>query len=126
MNNRLWNCGNPHQGTFKRVLTVCSAGLLRSPTAALVLSWEPYNFNTRACGLDSGHALVIFDKVLACWADEIICMTLEHKERVIDLMTQYGDNRTPIHNWDIPDAYAYRDPELIKLMQERAKELYGV
>lgn len=48
--NRIANASNKFQGSYKRVLCVCSAGLLRSPTAALVLSKDPYNFNTRACG----------------------------------------------------------------------------
>ena len=55
--NRLANSSNRYQGEYKRVLCVCSAGLLRSPTAALVLSQEPYNFNTRAAGLDEAFAL---------------------------------------------------------------------
>ena len=43
--NRLANTQNKYQGKYKKVLCVCSAGLLRSPTAALVLSQEPFNFN---------------------------------------------------------------------------------
>ena len=45
--NRLSNVNNRFQGNFKRVLYVCSAGLLRSPTLAEILSQAPYNFNTR-------------------------------------------------------------------------------
>ena len=48
--NRLGNSKNPYQGDFKKVLCVCSAGLLRSPTAAWVLSNAPFNFNTREIG----------------------------------------------------------------------------
>ena len=49
--NRIANSTNPFQKDYKRVLCVCSAGLLRSPTAAYVLSQAPYNYNTRAAGL---------------------------------------------------------------------------
>ncbi len=42
---------NPYQGKYKRVLCVCSAGVLRSATTAVVLSKEPFNFNTRSAGL---------------------------------------------------------------------------
>ena len=47
--NRLGNSRNIYQGKDKRVLCVCSAGLLRSPTAANVLHKE-FGYNTRACG----------------------------------------------------------------------------
>lgn len=75
--NRLDNARNEFQGEYKRVLCVCSAGLLRSPTTAVVLSSEPYNFNTRAAGLVREFALVPVDKVLLFWADEIVCMTAD-------------------------------------------------
>ena len=73
MNNRLYNCKNPYQGDAKKVLCVCSAGLLRSPTAAVVLNRE-YGYNTRACGTEVGHALIPLDETLMHWADEIVVM----------------------------------------------------
>ncbi len=79
LDNRKRNSGNPYQGEFKRVLCVCSAGLLRSPTAAMVLSQDPFNFNTRAAGIVPNYALIPVDEVLLEWADEIVCMELEHK-----------------------------------------------
>ena len=56
--NRLHNATNPYQGSYKKVLCVCSAGMLRAPTAAVVLSRPPYDFNTRAVGTDLGTALI--------------------------------------------------------------------
>ncbi len=61
--NRLHNMRNPHQGSNKKVLCVCSAGLLRSPTLAWILSNEPFNFNTRAVGTSSEYALIVLDEV---------------------------------------------------------------
>ena len=113
MRNRLFNCGNPYQGDFKRVLCVCSAGLLRSPTAALVLSQEPYNFNTRACGLDS-YALIHIDEVLITWADEIVCMSEEQENRLREMVAD-----KPITCLYIRDDFSYRDPELIQLIKEK-------
>ena len=107
-NNRIWNCKNPYQGNYKKVLCVCSAGLLRSPTAAMVLSKAPYNFNTRAAGLDSSHALVPVDEVLLHWADEIVCMEPEQSNR----LRKMTDKRIICLN--ISDSYAYRSPELVK------------
>ena len=112
----MYNSKNPYQGKYKRVLCVCSAGLLRSPTTALVLSQEPYNFNTRAVGLDVSHALVPVDDVLIEWADEIVCMTHEQAIR-LSAMT---DKRILCLN--ISDSYPYRNPKLIK----RIKKNYDI
>lgn len=113
--NRLGNCHNPYQGRFKRVLCVCSAGLLRSPTTAVVLSQEPYNYNTRAAGIVPQFALVQVDKVLLDWADEIVCMTEEQKEELDKL----ANPSCEVICLNIDDNYAYRDPELMKLIREK-------
>lgn len=118
MNNRIHNCTNPHQGKYKKVLAVCSAGLLRSPTTAHILSAEPYNYNTRAVGLDSSHALIPCDDVHLHWADEIICMDYEQFDRINQKLEKLKIE-TPIYNLGIGDDYAYRDPNLIKLIAER-------
>ena len=112
--NRLANCTNRYQGKYKRVLCVCSAGLLRSPTAALVLSQEPYNFNTRAAGLDEAFALIPVDRVLIEWADEIVTMTSDQAEEIRNRL----EEEKPIVVLNIDDNYRYRDPELIKLIRE--------
>lgn len=122
MNNRFWNCRNTNQCDFKRVLCVCSAGLLRSPTAALVLSQKPYNFNTRAAGIDEGHALIPVDDVLLEWADEIVCMTPEQEGRLKLKLLNITIQTKPVICLDIEDNYVYRDPELINLIKEKYNE----
>lgn len=119
--NRLHNCGNPHQGDYVRTLCVCSAGLLRSPTAALVLSRPPFNRNTRAAGVH-GYALVPLDRVLLTWAQEIVCMEIEH-EHIIRQRLKEANLDRPVYRLDVPDDYAYRDPVLEKLIAERYKEV---
>ena len=114
--NRMSNCKNNNQGSAKRVLCVCSAGLLRSPTAALVLSSPPFNYNTRAAGLVAEFALIPVDKVLLEWADEIVCMepgqakelALRTKKKIVCL--------------GIEDSFGYRNPKLMKLIAERYKK----
>jgi predicted protein tyrosine phosphatase len=112
--NRLANASNIYQGKYKRVLCVCSAGLLRSPTAAYVLSQEPYNFNTRAAGLTKEFALVPVDRVLLHWADEIVCMNDQQAEQLRDML----EEETPIVVLNIEDNYRYRDPELIEAIKK--------
>lgn len=112
--NRLHNIKNPNQGEAKKVLCVCSAGLLRSPTAAELLSRSPYNFNTRSAGVTTGYALVPVDQYLIEWADEIVCMEKEHAKILEPLATG-----KKIITLDIPDNYAFRDPELQKMIVSR-------
>jgi predicted protein tyrosine phosphatase len=119
MMNRLANAGNEYQGTYKKVLCVCSAGLLRSPTTAFVLSQSPYNFNTRACGLTAEYALIPLDDVLLKWADEIVCMDANQQIQLKKMTDKPG------HNLSIPDRFKYRDPELMDLIKERYKEYEG-
>lgn len=114
--NRLHNATNPNQGKYKRVLCVCSAGLLRSPTAAVVLAQEPYNYNTRAAGLEEDFALITVDEVLLEWADEVVCMT---KAQLTELKSR---TKKPIKCLRIDDSYAYRNEELIELIKANYKE----
>lgn len=116
--NRKWNSKNEFQGKYKRVLCVCSAGLLRSPTAAWVLSNEPYNFNTRAVGLEQSYALIPVDDVLIEWADEIVCMN----EKQEQALKGYGK---PVRNLNINDSFDYRDKGLVTIIKMRAKEIWG-
>lgn len=111
--NRLFSATNPYQGKYKKVLCVCSAGILRSPTAALVLAQEPYNFNTRAAGLTAEFALVPVDEVLLHWCDELVCMD-HRQERQLKKMLK---DPKPIVVLDIPDNYEYRDPDLIEAIK---------
>lgn len=115
MNNRMYNANNPYQGPYKKVLCVCSAGLLRSPTAALVLSQKPYNFNTRAAGIES-YALIKVDDVLLHWADEIVCMTKEQEQQI------RRETDKPIICLEIEDNYEYRNPTLIRKIKAKYKQ----
>lgn len=116
--NRLHNCKNSHQGKTKKVLCVCSAGLLRSPTAAVVLSQEPFAYNTRAAGLSTDFALVPVDEVLLTWADEVVVMEDWMRLELLDRFEEYLIN-VPIFVLKIPDSYAYRDPELMLMIEQK-------
>jgi predicted protein tyrosine phosphatase len=114
--NRLANCHSQYQGKTKKVLCVCSAGLLRSPTAAFVLSQEPFNYNTRCAGITKEFALIPVDEVLLQWADEIVCMD-KNQEKLLTEMTG-----KPIICLNIPDHFEYRNPELIDLIKKSYSE----
>jgi len=122
MFNRLANVHNHYQRIEQhpRALCVCSAGLLRSPTAAVVLAQEPFNFNTRAAGVASEYALVPVDEALLEWADLIVCMSGEHADYV---SRKQQEDDAPIFTLGLPDAFEYRDSKLIELIKEKALEL---
>lgn len=121
LHNRIGTTKNPYQGKYKKVLCVCSAGCLRSPTAAEVLSREPFNFNTRAAGVYTDFAIVAVDPVLLHWADEIVCMDEGHKRMLEDMMDKCAITR-PIVVLNIGDVYEFRDPELVKAIKAKYVE----
>jgi predicted protein tyrosine phosphatase len=122
MNNRLWNCKNPYQGKDLKVLTLCSAGLLRSPTLAWILSNEPFNFNTRAAGVSKSFALIPVDEVLLEWADIVVCVESD----VFDQLSadfELDDTKTFVC-LNASDSFEFKDPELIAIMTEQVTERF--
>lgn len=113
MNNRIHNCRNPNQGSYRKILCVCSAGLLRSPTLALALAQQGHN--TRAAGSASNFALIPVDEVLIAWADEIVFVNRENYNDVAYLFKEDLARYQPeITVLNIPDIYPYRDPRLVQ------------
>jgi predicted protein tyrosine phosphatase len=120
MMNRLNTTRNIHQGKYKKILCVCSAGCLRSPTAAVVLAAEPFNHNTRAAGIVAEYAIIPVDLVLIEWADEVVVMTEEQADELERLFKDYFNRSDkPVIILDIPDNFAYRDPNLMKMIASR-------
>jgi predicted protein tyrosine phosphatase len=134
--NRLNNTFNEYQGKHKKVLCVCSAGVLRSPTAAAILSSPPYNFNTRAVGTSEEYALIPIDLAHVAWADCFICFDKSQEDRIramqSELKESYGsshyllrDEMKSVYNLEIDDEYNYRDPELVDRLERHFNVLFG-
>lgn len=120
MKNRMWNSKNPHQGNAERILCVCHAGLLRSPTIANVLAGR--GFNTRSVGSDRDFALIPMDEVLLEWADTVIVVDFTLAQDIRDVWGFEGD----IIHMPIPDEFDFMQPELVEwinnfLPQDRHK-----
>ena len=115
--NQLYNAHNASQGTTKKVLTVCSAGLLRSATLAHFLTKE-YGYNTRNCGTVESYALIPISEVLCHWADEIVFVNKENYEMVkYELEEMKMMSKVKVLN--IPDIYNFNDPKLIEICKEQ-------
>lgn len=113
--NRLANSRNHYQTEAKRVLCLCSAGLLRSPTTANVLHQE-YGFNTRAAGVSQEYALIPVDEVLLQWADEIVCM---QKGIKAELAQHFDISNMRVVVLDIPDRFEWNNKELRALIKKQ-------
>ena len=103
---------NPYQGNYKRLLFVCSGGMLRSATFAHILAGR--GFNTRCAGIDPRAIQPVHDNTLQ-WAEHIYCMEQGHKTAI---QKHYMVNDDKITVLNIPDIFAYRDPKLIEKINE--------
>src|SRR3989304_557675 len=111
--NQLHNIGNRFQGDTKKVLTVCSAGLLRSATLQNFLIKE-YGYNVRNCGTEESYALIPISETLVLWADEIVFVNQENFEKVESKLKEL-DIIDKVKVLDIPDQYGFNHPELLEL-----------
>lgn len=126
--NRLGNVFNPYQTTARKVLCVCSAGLLRSPTAANALHSE-FGYNTRAAGVSEEYALIPVDEVMLTWADEIVCVEASVATKLINFMTANIQDPDPLRSkitvLNIPDMYEWGNPTLKAMILEQYREVGG-
>lgn len=119
--NQLYNVGNSYQGTTKKVLTVCSAGLLRSATLQNFLIKE-YGYNVRNCGTVESYALIPISEALVKWADEIVFVNEENYDMVKQELEELGVI-SKCYVLDIPDMYYFNEPELIDICSKQYSEI---
>jgi len=122
--NQLYNVGNASQGATKKVLTVCSAGLLRSATLQNMLIRE-YGYNVRNCGTVESYALVPISEALVMWADEIIFVNNENYRHVKQELEKLNAI-DKCHVLDIPDMYGFNDPKLLEICKDQYKTLQDI
>ena len=117
--NQLSNVSNSFQGNAKKVLCVCSAGLLRSPTVANVLHQE-LGYNTRAVGTSREYALIPITEALVAWADEIVFVDEDCKVYISkpewDVINEWNPKEVTLN---IPDQYDWNDKTLRDIILEQ-------
>lgn len=126
--NALHNVTNPYQGKEKRVLCLCSAGILRSARLAQILQ-QDYNCNTRSAGV-ADYALILVNTALLMWADEIVCVEQEvYNQLMYDIKNTFANEptqhiaiQTKTIILDIPDIYNRTDFELGELLKEQYEQ----
>jgi predicted protein tyrosine phosphatase len=104
---------------LRRFLFVCLENRSRSPTA----EWE-----ARLAGFDADSAgvlpkaMVPLSEAHARWADIVICMAHDVRERCEDRLKELGV-RVPVFSWGIPDDFNPGDAALVRLIRDRLKTL---
>lgn len=114
--NSPWD--NPYQGRDKKVLFVCSAGILRSATAARIYAKK---YNTRAAGSEV-YALIPISNDLIVWADEIVFVN-EANFQSANAQHDLNDVMHKVKILDIPDQYPHMAPALVKAFEEQYEPL---
>lgn len=111
---------NPYQGKDKKVVFVCSMGILRSATGARMYG---HKHNTRSAGTWD-DALIPLTPVLIDWADELVFVNAANYNQVL---TKWFDEDHVFKNivakakvLNIPDTYEHMHPKL----QQSFKEQY--
>jgi predicted protein tyrosine phosphatase len=124
--NQLANARNAFQGPAKKVLCVCSAGLLRSPTLAAVLNRE-LGFNTRAVGSCAAFALIPLSEALLVWADEVVFVDDaswdELSEDEKEMVRTFAKSMMVLN---IPDDFDYGNETLAKVCLEQYNDYAGL
>lgn len=134
LRNRLANVDNRFQriDEFTRILCVCSAGLLRSPTIARVLQKDFDNVNVRCAGISDEYALVPVDEALVTWASVIICAEDWHADQIDEKfhhILEEGNKgfnfkkETPLIALNIPDEFSFADPKLESIIREKLSKI---
>lgn len=104
----------PFQGKQHRMLFVCSAGLLRSPTAAAEAI--KLGYNSRSCG-SAEYALIPLSVNLIEWAETIYFLNDYNYAEALDTFRALPEYSNMLQKkaviWDILDNYDYGDPSLI-------------
>ena len=100
---------------MRRVLFLCSANRLRSPTAEQVFADRP-GIEVSSAGLndDADNPLT---PELAAWADLIFVMEKAHRNRLSKKFKRHVTGR--VICLDIPDDYDFMDPVLVRLLEAR-------
>jgi len=110
---------NQFQGSATRALFVCSAGMLRSATAATL--GAQIALNTRCCGTEE-YALIPLTANLILWADKIYFVHPLNYMHALDVFNVYPNLYDTIKKkavvWEIEDEYDYMHPELVKIISK--------
>jgi predicted protein tyrosine phosphatase len=105
-----------------KILFVCSANRLRSPTAEAVFADRP-GLEVRSAGLDA-QAVRPLTAELVAWADRLIVMEAHHRKTIRKRYRTTLGSR-PVIVLGIPDEFEFMQEELVALLRKRVPPFLG-
>lgn len=118
---------NVFQGDQTRLLFVCTAGLLRSPTCATI--GAQLGFNARSAGSEDQYALIPVTWNLIQWADFIVFVEQNNYDEVLEKFSEneiaIGVIKEKARVWGIPDNYEYMEKMLVARIKDKFQEEFS-
>lgn len=105
---------------MSRLLFICSRNRLRSPTAERIFADWP-GVETDSAGLAADAEVRVSAEQLE-WATLIVVMEKRHRSLLMRQYRQVLAGKRVVC-LDIPDNYAYMQPELIRVLQSKVPAL---
>lgn len=102
-----------------KVLFVCTANKLRSPTAEAVFATHP-GLEVCSAGLHAEAPRPLTAELVA-WADRLFVMEQRHREVIRKRFRKELDTRQVVV-LGIPDEYEFMQEELVTLLKERVPQ----
>lgn len=109
---------NQYQGEDKRVVFVCSAGILRSATGARLYA---HKYNTRCAGTED-YALIPLTENLLLWADEVVFVNWYNHQRATQVF-DLDEYDCKVRCLNIEDDYDHMEDSLVQLFIEQYEPL---
>lgn len=106
----------------RRLLFVCSANRLRSPTAATICQGVE-EVEALSAGTDRDAARPLAGELID-WADIVFVMERHHRNRVTKKFRDQLRGK-PLVVLHVPDEYEYMQPELVALLKARLQRWLG-
>ena len=100
------------------LLFVCSENRLRSPTAEEVFS-KYSGVSAIGAGTNADAETTVSGDLIE-WADVILVMEKSHRNKIAKKYKEQLKGKRLVC-LEIPDIYARRDPDLVKLLEARVK-----
>lgn len=104
------------ESKVRKILFVCTANRLRSPTAEKIFSSHP-GVDARSAGVGREATLPVSAELLE-WADIIFVMEKRHRNIIHSRFKEIYQRKRIICLY-IPDEFEFMDPELIILLEEK-------
>lgn len=101
---------------MKTILFICSQNRLRSPTAEQVFASYP-GLEVVSAGTNNDAENPLSGELVA-WADLIVVMEKQHRAK-LQRKFRHALRGQRIVCLDIPDDYAFMDPDLVQLLKVR-------